>query len=73
MNQKFYRYISFFGLSFLREQNFQQLRMLEKDVNDMWINKSKYVNKFLKISKKYNSGSTFAKSIESIKILVNEQ
>ena len=32
MNQKFYRYISFFGLSFLREQNFQQLRMLEKDV-----------------------------------------
>jgi FkbM family methyltransferase len=32
MNQKFYRYISFFGLSFLREKNFQQLRMLEKDV-----------------------------------------
>ena len=32
MNQKFYRYISFFGLSFLREQNFQQLRMLEKDI-----------------------------------------
>ena len=32
MNQKFYRYISFFGLSILREQNFQQLRMLEKDV-----------------------------------------
>ncbi len=32
MNQNFYRYISFFGLSFLREQNFQQLRMLEKDI-----------------------------------------
>lgn len=31
MNEKFYRYISFFGLSFLREKNFQQLRMLEND------------------------------------------
>jgi|GEM_PF-5261472 len=56
-----------------RIQDLCNFRMLEKDVNDMWINKSKYVNKFLKISKKYNSGSTFAKSIESIKTLVNEQ
>jgi lipid A disaccharide synthetase len=55
-----------------RIQNLCNFGVLEKDVNDMWANKSKYVNKFLKISKKYNSGSTFAKSIESIKALVNE-
>ena len=55
-----------------RIQNLCNFGVLEKDVNDMWVNKSKYVNKFLKISKKYNSGSTFAKSIESIKALVNE-
>ena len=31
MNQNFYRYISFFGLSFLRKKNLEQLRMIEKD------------------------------------------
>ena len=32
MNQNFYRYISFFGLSFLRKKNLEQLKMLEKDI-----------------------------------------
>ena len=32
MSQDFYRYFSLFGLIFLRKKNFDQLRLLEKDV-----------------------------------------
>ena len=32
MSQDFYRYFSLFGLIFLRKKNFEQLRLLEKDV-----------------------------------------
>ena len=55
-----------------RIQNLCNPDMLEKDINDMWINKSRYVNRFLKITNKYNSGSTLAESVESIKTLANE-
>ena len=55
-----------------RIQNLCNPDMLEKDINDMWINKSRYVNRFLKITNKYNSGSTLAESVESIKTLINE-